>query len=151
MEFPFTETQFATLPYQSTQDLKKLKIAFICILIAGLMPLICTATAKWGFKDFDNHNPRQWLSMQTGFRARANAAQVNCFEAFPFFAASVGCALGAPTDPQVLALTCMLFVTLRALYIIFYVADLAGLRTVVWVGAYACIISNFIQAILMSV
>ena len=128
-----------------------MKSAYICLLIAGLMPLICAATAKWGFKDFDNHNPRNWLSTQTGFRSRANAAQANCFEAFPFFAASVGCSLSAQSDPQILAWTCVLFIILRALYIICYVADLAALRTLVWAGAYACVIGNFIQAILSSV
>ena len=33
--------------------------------------------------------PRRWLEQQQGFRARANAAQANGFEAFPFFAAAV--------------------------------------------------------------
>ena len=47
-----------------------------CVLIAGMLPLVSTAIAKWGFQGFDNHNPREWLSRQTGFRARANAAQV---------------------------------------------------------------------------
>ena len=69
-------------------------IAFWCVLIAGLMPLACTYVAKFGPKSgpanrFDNHYPRAWLAQQTGLRARADAAQANCWEAFPFFAIGV--------------------------------------------------------------
>ena len=52
-----------------------MKISVLCLLIAGVLPLISTAIAKWGFRDFDNHYPREWLARQTGFRARANAAK----------------------------------------------------------------------------
>ncbi len=61
-----------------------MKISFLCVLIAGLLPYLGTMAAKWGFRRYDNHNPRQWLGEQTGFRARGNAAQANSFEAFPF-------------------------------------------------------------------
>jgi len=60
------------------------------ILIAGFMPMICAVIAKWGAQGYDNHNPRAWMAHQEGFRARANAAQQNCFEAFPFLP-SVSC------------------------------------------------------------
>ena len=71
-----------------------------CLLMAGLMPLLATAVAKWGFAHYDNHNPRQWLAQQSGARARANAAQANAWEAFPFFAAGVLAAqwMGAPCE-----------------------------------------------------
>ena len=41
-----------------------------------------TVTAKLG-APFDNRHPREWLARQSGWRARANAAQLNGFEAFP--------------------------------------------------------------------
>jgi len=123
------------------------KITYICLLITGLMPILCTAIAKWGFKDFDNHNPRLWLSAQNGFRARANAAQSNCFEALPFFAISVGCAMAAQVNTQLLQGSCILFVGLRLLYIVFYISDKATLRTLMWCSAYSCVIFNFVQAI----
>ena len=52
------------------------------ILIAGAMPWICTGIAKAGQKNYDNHNPREWLAKQTGYRARAKAGQANGFEPF---------------------------------------------------------------------
>ena len=36
----------------------QLDTVVIAILIAGLLPLICAAIAKWGDKTYDNHNPR---------------------------------------------------------------------------------------------
>src|SRR5258708_38001670 len=38
-----------------------------------------------GQRGFDNHEPRAWLAQQTGYQARANAAQANSFECLPFF------------------------------------------------------------------
>ena len=56
--------------------------AYLCVLIAGLLPYVCAIIAKWGFQNFDNHNPRQWLAHQTGFRGRANASQANILSRF---------------------------------------------------------------------
>ena len=55
-------------------------IAYACILLMGLLPYVAAGIAKKGFDDYDNAMPRQWLAKQTGFRARANAAQANLFE-----------------------------------------------------------------------
>ena len=63
--------------------------AYWCVLAAALMPYVAVSIAKSGGERFDNSNPRLWLEKQQGFRARANAAQANSFEAFPFFAAAV--------------------------------------------------------------
>ena len=75
-----------------------MNIAFLCVLVVGVLPIVCAGIAKWGFHGFDNHNPREWLASQTGFRARANAAQSNSFEAFPFFAVGVVLATLAHAD-----------------------------------------------------
>jgi uncharacterized MAPEG superfamily protein len=105
-----------------------MKIAVLCLLIAGVLPLLSTAIAKWGFREFDNHNPREWLSRQTGFRARANAAQHNAFEAFPFFAVAVVLGMGLSLDPSVLNRYCLIFVVARVLYLLAYLLDWASVR-----------------------
>ena len=71
-------------------------ISFACVLVMALLPVVCAGLAKSGMmgkprKDggYDNDNPRQWLSNQTDWRARANNAQANTFEALPFFFAAV--------------------------------------------------------------
>ena len=54
-----------------------MNLAIASLLVAGLMPIVCAGIAKAGQKNYDNHNPREWLAKQTGYRARANAAQGN--------------------------------------------------------------------------
>ena len=80
-------------------------------------------------------DPRGWLARQTGWKARANAAQANSFEALPFFIGAVIIAhqLGAPqTRLDILA---VLFITLRILYVIMYVAGLPTIRSALWAVA----------------
>jgi uncharacterized MAPEG superfamily protein len=81
---------------------------------------------------YDNGDPRAWLARQTDWRARANAAQANSFEALPFFIGAVVIAhqLGAPQAR--LDILAFLFVVLRLLYIMMYVSGMANMRTVVW-------------------
>ena len=125
-----------------------MKISVLCLLFAGVLPLISTAIAKWGFRDFDNHHPREWLARQTGFRARANAAHHNAFEAFPFFAAAVVLGLFMSMDQSVLDRYCLVFVAARVLYLVTYLANWASLRTLCWVVAYASCLAIYVQLLL---
>ena len=69
-------------------------IALWCLLIAALLPILSALPAKFS-KDFDNANPRNPDYWKDGFRARAQAAQANGFEAFPFFCRVCFCWLGS--------------------------------------------------------
>ena len=120
-----------------------MKFPVLCVLIAGVLPLISTAIAKWGFQAFDNHNPREWLSQQTGFRARANAAQHNAFEAFPFFAMAVVLAMGLSLEPAILNRYCLVFVVARLLYLLAYWFDWATFRTLCWLVGYGSCIAIY--------
>lgn len=115
-------------------------VAYWCVLVAALLPIVCAGIAKYGMfgksrRDggYDNHNPRVWLAAQKDWRARANAAQANSFEALPFFIGAVIIAqqLGAAQGP--LDILAFVYVFLRMLYIMMYVADAATVRTGVWV------------------
>nr|WP_319566636.1 MAPEG family protein [uncultured Rhodoferax sp.] len=119
-------------------------LAYWCVLVAALLPLLCAVIAKWGGlgksrKDggFDNHNPRAWLARQTDWRARANAAQANSFEALPFFIGAVLIAHQLGAYQTRLDLLAFVYVVLRVVYILMYVANLASLRSLVWVLALA--------------
>jgi uncharacterized MAPEG superfamily protein len=122
----------------------RFSVAYWCVFIAAMLPFACAAMAKWpGYGKprqqggYDNGNPRAWLARQTGFSARANAAQANSFEALPFFMAAVLIShqLHAPqTRVDILA---VLFITLRIIYIAMYVAGLASVRSAVWLAALA--------------
>ena len=121
--------------------------AYLCVLVAGLLPYVCAMVAKWGFKKFDNHNPREWLAQQTGFRARANAAQVNSFESFPLFAAGVIIAALAQVDAARIDLYAFVFVAARVGFMVCYVTDKAGLRSLCWLVGLLSVVGLFAAAL----
>ncbi|PQA84273.1 hypothetical protein C5F52_07555 [Limnohabitans sp. TS-CS-82] len=122
-------------------------MAFVAVLVAGVLPLVCAGIAKAGCKDYDNRDPRAWLAKQTGFRARANAAQANSFEAFPFFAAAVVLATFTQADARSVNLLAFIFVASRMAYIACYLADKASARSVFWAVGYGATIWLYVLAI----
>jgi len=117
--------------------------AYWCVLIAGLLPYLATATAKGGAR-FDNRNPRAWLAQQSGFRARANAAQLNGFEAFPLFAAAVIVAHLTDAPQARVDTLAMVFVAARVAHLAFYLADLAALRSLAWFVGIGSAVAIFV-------
>lgn len=120
---------------------------YLSLLIAGVLPIVCAGIAKAGFKDYDNRDGRAWLARQTGFRARANAAQANSFEAFPFFATGVVLCLLAGVSQTRVDTLCIAFVVARIAYIACYLADRATLRSLVWTAGYAAVIALYVLAL----
>ncbi len=115
-----------------------------CVLVAALLPIVCAGIAKAGHigrprhaGGYDNHDPREWLARQGGYRRRANAAQTNGFEALPLFIGAVALAqqMGA-VQARVDGLAAA-FVLLRIVYVALYLADRPTLRSVVWALALA--------------
>lgn len=123
-------------------------ISYAAVMVVGLMPVVCAGIAKSGFKGYDNSDPRAWLSSQTGFRARANAAQSNCFEAFPFFAVGVVLALLTGVEPDTVDAMALFFVAMRVFYVFFYITDKSKLRTMVWSAAYLTVLAFYALAML---
>lgn len=119
-------------------------IAYWCVLALVFFPPVLGAMAKSG--GFDNSRPRESLAAATGWRKRADWAQQNAVENFGPFAAAViiGHQLGvAQGTLDQLALA---FVAFRVLHAAFYIANLAALRTLAFVGGLACIIAIFVMA-----
>jgi len=121
-------------------------IAYWCILVMALMPFICVGLAKKsGFRKprreggYDNNDPRQWLAQQTGFAARANAAQANTFESLSFFFAAVIIAHQMGALQSRLDMLSVVFVVLRVLYVMMYLAGMGNLRSVIW---FAALVTN---------
>ena len=114
-------------------------IAYWCVLVAALLPIVCAGIAKYGTMrtspregGYDNHNPRAWLALQTDWRARANAAQANTFEALPFFFAAVIIAHQLQASQMRLDILSVVFIALRMAYILMYVGNRANARSIVW-------------------
>jgi len=119
-------------------------LAYWCVFVAAVLPIACAGLAKAGMfgkprreGGFDNENPRAWLARQKDWRARANAAQANSFEALPFFVAAVIIAHQLGAHQGRLDILAFLFVVLRILYVMMYVGGMAKVRSAVWATAFA--------------
>jgi len=120
-------------------------IAYACLLFMGLFPYVAAGIAKKGFENFDNSMPRQWLAKQTGFRARANAAQANLFESLPLFFAAVIIASINNAPQTRIDLLALGFVAARIAFLICYLANWPTTRTIVWSIGLICVIAIFCQ------
>ncbi len=120
--------------------------AVLTVLIAGLLPIICAGIAKWGAKSYDNEQPREWMAQQDGYRARADAAQQNSFEAFPLFAAGVLLALMSEVDIEDVAQCGWIFIAMRLAYIYCYVTNRASGRSIFWALGLAAVLRLYVLA-----
>jgi len=110
-------------------------LAFYCLVVASVLPIVCTGIAKAGHITngrFDNRNPREWLARQTGYRARAHAAQQNSWEALAIFAPAILAAHWLQAPQARIDAIAMAFIVMRIAYIAFYIADRATWRSIVW-------------------
>lgn len=125
-------------------------VAFWCVLIAIILPIVCAGIAKYSTGKFNskhNHNPRHFLNNLEGLPARANAAQLNSFEILPGFAAAVIIAhIAGNAQLVTIDVVAVLFITSRLLYIIFYLADWAALRSLAWFLGLALIVGLFVAS-----
>jgi uncharacterized MAPEG superfamily protein len=120
--------------------------SYICVLIAGIMPLLFTGYAKFSGPGFDNRHPREFLARLEGARARAHAAQLNSFEAFPLFAAAVLMAHQTGVAVATIDRLAIIYVLLRLAYGVLYIANRATLRSLVWAGASGIWIALMVMA-----
>ena len=120
-------------------------IAYWCILFMGIFPIVAAGIAKKGFEGYDNGMPRQWLAQQTGFRARANAAQANLFESLPLFFAAVMIAAITNAPQYTVDLLALGFVIARITYLVCYVANWPTARSIVWLAGLVCVVAIFFQ------
>jgi uncharacterized MAPEG superfamily protein len=104
------------------------------------MPIVCAGIAKVGPGRYDNRNPRDWQAKQQGYRARAYAAQQNSWEALAVYVAALVAAFIGNVPLETLGLIAGIFAASRVAYLVCYLADLATLRSLVWlVGFGSCI------------
>jgi uncharacterized MAPEG superfamily protein len=118
----------------------------VSILVAGVMPWICAGIAKAGQKNYDNHNPREWLARQTGYRARANAAQANCFEAFPLYAVGVLMAMLADVEMDQVELCAGIFIVARVAYVASYLMDKDKIRSLAWLVGVVSTVALYVSS-----
>jgi uncharacterized MAPEG superfamily protein len=127
-----------------------LATAYWCVLISALLPYVWVAIAKASGERYNNRDPRGWIARQTEPSVhRANAAQLNSYEAFAPFAAGVVLAQLAGVAADRIALLAILFVVFRVLHGLIYVAGWQhALRSLVWTAGFVCVVILLVQAAL---
>lgn len=119
-------------------------IAYWCVLAAALIPFLFTAVAKLKGGRYNNRAPREWQARLEGAPARAHAAHLNSFEAFPFFAAAVIIAHLRGLPQETINLLAVAFIVLRLAYGFIYVAGYPRTRSAVWALAFLCCVGLFV-------
>ena len=126
-----------------------MSIAYWCILAAAVLPYVWVVFAKAGAPDYNNKDPRGWLARQDSYRVRnAYGAHLNAFEAFAPFASSVLMAQFAAVDDGRVAMLSMAFIAFRILHGIFYVTGTQAMRSLVWLGGFACVAALMVSSAL---
>lgn len=120
-----------------------MSLPFWCIFISALLIFlakapVAKAMAAEGGGRYDNRHPRAQQARLSGFGARALAAHLNSFEAFPLFAVGVLMAHVTQTHGLLVDVLAVTFVLARVLYLLCYWADLHWQRSLVWGVGLLC-------------
>ena len=118
-------------------------IALWCLLAAGILPQLFGMYAK-ASKDFDNNNPREYLSHVEGKKARAVAAMANGYEGLPLFVAAVLTAHFLQAPQSTVDMLALGYIASRIVFGFLYIAGQGTLRSLVWVAGLGCIIGLFV-------
>lgn len=116
-----------------------------CVVLTAFLPVIWAGIAKSGVRNFDNRQPRESLAKAEGWAQRANWAQQNSYEAFPPFAAGVIVAHLAGAEQSTIDLLAGIFLAMRILHGIVYIADYASIRSLVWTTGFLCTVALFLS------
>jgi uncharacterized MAPEG superfamily protein len=104
-----------------------------CVFASVMLYLLTIAPVKWiNAKQYDNARPRDPGFYLDDIRARAPGAHQNSIEAFPFFAAAVLLAEFRGAPQNLINELSVLFVIVRAAYVLTYVGDRPSLRSILW-------------------
>jgi uncharacterized MAPEG superfamily protein len=117
-------------------------LAFWCVLVAALLPYVPVSLAS---RFLDPRTPRKGVANLEGLPARAYAAHLNAFEAFPPFAAAViisHLVEGASATVNWLA---ALFILARLAHMGFYLGDRQPLRSAAFFVGLIVVIVIFVQ------
>ena len=119
-------------------------IPYYCLFFAVIMPYIIATCSvyyrKAQFGSINDKQPRAQANQLEGAGARVVAAQCNAWEALIVFAIALHTATLAGVDPQSMTQASLIFVGARILHPIFYVADIAMLRSLSFIiGFGSCL------------
>ncbi len=115
-------------------------IALWCVSIAAMLPYVAVLLVKGR----DNESPRASEAKLTGRDARLVGAQLNAFEAFPFFAFSVLAAHVVKGPSHVVDALALLFLAARVAHMTAYAAGKGSLRSAMFSLGFLAVIAIFV-------
>jgi uncharacterized MAPEG superfamily protein len=127
-------------------------IALWCVLAAIVLPYGCFGIARnrgRGPDDRrlrDNHNPRDFPNRIHGVAKRAWDAHLNSFESLPGFAAATIIAQMVHAPQNRVDALAVIWVLARVVYVVFYLADRAALRSTAQFTSLGCVAGLFVVA-----
>jgi uncharacterized MAPEG superfamily protein len=122
-------------------------VAYWCVLLAAVFPIIMVGIAKVGHRGYNNKRPRAWAQHLEGYRQRASWASQNSFEIFPFFASGVIIASVIGVEQATIDSLAVAFIVTRVAYAVCYLADLHLWRSIVWLAGFAICIALFFAGV----
>lgn len=123
----------------------------VCLVIVVFLPLLAKGPVAWAMNKeggYNNAHPRGQQAKLKGMGARALAAHQNAFEAVIFFTPAVMAALVTKQFDDSVQWAAIIFVVMRILYNILYIANQHTLRSLSWFTGMICSFYIMIQAII---
>ena len=119
-------------------------IAFYCVVIGLLIPLILAGISKRNIEvHYNNESPRDHIAHLSGKAKNAYNAEQNHYENFSVFAIAVVVAHWLGHDQSVIDLLAIIFIIARVLHATFYITNKGTLRSVSYLIGFACTIALF--------
>lgn len=119
-----------------------------CLLAAIVLPYVWATVSvtyrKQEFGSADNKHPREQAAKATGKGARAYAAQANAWEALAVFAPCILFAHIQSPSSGIAPILAFAWVGARVLHGVAYVANLAPLRSTLFLLAQLCSVGLFL-------
>ena len=126
-------------------------VTLYALFIVSFMPIVLAWIGAYyrvrQFGVFDNNYPRTQQAQLTGIGARIQGAQMNAWEALIVFTMANFIAFASGLDLKAIANAAIAFVAFRALHAVFYIANLAWLRSSVYaLGMFCCLYIVYLSA-----
>jgi uncharacterized MAPEG superfamily protein len=126
--------------------------AFWCLFVALLLPIVLSWVSGYHRAKLpgglDNEHPREQVKLLEGVGARAYAAQQNAWEALVIFTAAVLTAQTLGVADGLAAMLAIAFIAFRVLHALCYLANLAALRSLAFIGGLIAALWLFLLGLL---
>ena len=121
-----------------------------CIAVAFLeiyLPFLVVAYARLSI-GYDYSAPRAMFDKLPAYGQRATWAHQNCFEGFMIFAVAALMAYVTGVNSPASAWAALTFITVRLLYSVFYILDIALVRSLMYAVGLTCSCTLFVLSII---